>query len=207
MGSQVTWRQRISFLLTTGGLYLGTIGFAYYVVVAAARPISSPHITTTVIEQPKKPTTPPAKPQPEFVLVSGKPVRLVVSASGIDLPVDEGYYNEATGTWTLSPSHAQFAMMTLLANNHSGNTFIYGHGTDQVFGQLVSKPPGPGSTAEIYTDNGHVFTYTFQSSRDLTPADTSVFDYTGPPILTIQTCTGPVSEWRTMYQFTFNKVV
>lgn len=207
MGNQIAWQQKLSFLLTTGGLYLGVIGFAYYVVAAAAMPTPSPYITTAVIEQPRKPVPPPAKPQPEFVLVSGKPVRLVVPASGIDLPIDEGYYNEATGAWTLSPSHAQFAMITLLANNHSGNTFIYGHGTDQVLGQLVSKPPITGSIAEVYTDNGHVFTYTFQSSRDMTPADTSIFSYTGPPILTIQTCTGAVSEWRTMYQFAFNKVV
>lgn len=208
MGSPVSWQQKLNFFLTTGGLYLGTICFVYYIVVAAiVTPILPPHIATTVIEQPKKSAPPPVKQQPEFVLISGKPVRLVVPASGIDLPVDEGYYNDATGTWTLSSSHAQFAMMTLLANNHSGNTFIYGHGTDRVLGQLISKPPTIGSIAEIYTDNGHVFTYTFQSSRDMTPTDTSVFSYSGPPILTIQTCTGPVSEWRTMYQFAFNKVV
>lgn len=206
MNSRITWIQKLRFFLTTGGLYVVTIGIVYYAVAATPTPNPFTRTTPTIAQQPKNPVPTPTKVQPEFVLISGKPVRLVVPASGIDLPVDEGYYDEATGAWTLSSTHAQFAMMSLLANNRSGNTFIYGHGTHTVLGKLVTTPPTSGSIANIYTDNGHIFSYTFQSSRDLPPSDTSVFSYTGPPILTIQTCTGSVSEWRTMYQFTFNKV-
>ncbi|MNH26302.1 Sortase family protein [compost metagenome] len=130
----------------------------------------------------------------------------MITDSNIDLPINEGFYNEADGSWTLSDFHLQYAMMTMLANNHSGNTFVYGHATDQVLGPLVQNPPAVGSLAQIYTDNGHVFTYAFQSSRTLTPNDTSIFSYSGPPILTVQTCTGSISEWRTMFTFTFLKV-
>lgn len=159
----------------------------------------------TVAEAYQAPVVHTPKP-PEFILVSGKPVRIVIAASNIDLPIDEGYYSPEDGSWTLSSDHAQYAMMTTLANNASGNTFIYGHGTDQVFAKLATSPPAAGSQAIIYTDNGHILSYTFDASRDLAPDDTSVFDYEGPSILTIQTCSGAVSEWRTMYQFSFNKV-
>ena len=143
---------------------------------------------------------------PSFTLVSGKPVRLVIAGSGIDLPIDEGYYDQSTDSWTLSDTRLQYAMITMPANNHSGNTLIYGHGTSEVLGILAQNPPATGAIAEIYTDSGQVFTYTFQSSRNFTPEDTSIFTYNGPPILTVQTCTGAASEWRTMYTFNFQKV-
>lgn len=200
------WMQKLRFSLITGGLYLGTVGFVLYVAASAYIPR-----TTVLAEAPitlslPKKSEPKQTTTPAFILMSGKPTHLVIASSGIDLPVDEGYYNEADGSWTLSDSHLQYAMVTVPANNHSGNTFIYGHATDQVLGSLAKRPPAVGSLAQVYTDNGHVFTYTFQSSRSLTPDDTSIFGYTGPPILTVQTCTGSFSEWRTMFTFTFQEV-
>ncbi len=200
------WMQKLRFSLITGGLYFGTVGLVYYAAIAAYTP------RTTVLAQAPVVTSPPQASEskkeapPAFILMSGRPTRLVIEGSGIDLPIDEGYYNEANGSWSLSDHHLQYAMMTMLANNHSGNTFIYGHATDQVLGPLVWRPPAVGSLAQIYTENGHVFTYSFQSSRSLTPDDTSIFNYTGPPILTVQTCTGSLSEWRTMFTFTFKEV-
>lgn len=194
------------FSLIAGGLYLGTIGFVGYVAISAYAPRSivlakEPIVTT----EPQKAEPLKAAP-PAFIPISGKPVRLVIPDSNIDLPIDEGFYNETDGSWTLSDFHLQYAMMTMLANNHTGNTFIYGHATDRVLGTLTRQTPTVGSLAQVYTDNGHIFTYKFQSSRSLTPDDTSIFSYSGPPILTVQTCTGSVSEWRTMFTFTFEKV-
>lgn len=194
-----SWVKKIRFFAGVGTLYALTIGSVWYVLQASAVPQSAAYASL--------PAKPPAPVKPEFVLVSGKPVRIVIADSGIDLPVTDGYYNQADGSWTLSDDHAQFAMISFLANNHSGSTFIYGHGTDQVFGALGVRPPVVGTTALLYTDNGHVFSYSFQNVRDLTPDDTSVFNYAGPPILTLQTCTGAVSEWRSMYQFNLTKVV
>ena len=177
------------------------MGSVWYILQAAQTPRPAYASTEAAI---KKSAVPP---KPQFVLISGRPVRIVIGDSGIDLPVDEGFYNEADGTWTLSDTHAQFAMMSFLANNHSGNTFIYGHGTDQVFAQLGTRPPIAGATALIYTDNGHIFSYAFKQVRNLAPDDTSVLAYQGPPILTVQTCTGAFSEWRSMCEFNFEKVV
>jgi LPXTG-site transpeptidase (sortase) family protein len=144
------------------------------------------------------------KAQPVNRIVSGKPLRIVISSVGIDLPVEEGRYNEFDGTWSLSGYHAQFAMMSPLANNSDGNTFIYGHNNKYVFGPI--KKITPGSNAQIYTDNGRIFNYIYESTYAVTPDNTSVLDYQGPAILTVQTCSGAWNEQRQMYIFKFDKV-
>lgn len=190
---------KVRFTISICALYVFTIGIGWYALQPA--PVVQHTALAAVV---KKAPTEPA--EPKFILISGKPIRIVIAELGIDLPVDEGNYNSADGSWTLSENHAQYAMMTVLANNHSGNTFIYGHGTDQVFGRLGNSPPSVGSVALVYTDNGHVFSYSFQYLANVPPEDTSVFNYQGPPILTVQTCTGAVSEWRTMFHFKFEGV-
>jgi len=141
-------------------------------------------------------------------VISGTPVRIVIASSGIDLPLDQGDYNPADDSWTLSETHAQFAVMSSLPNNHAGMTFVYGHGTDAVFGKIGTNHPPAGTTAELYTDNGHIFTYTLQTVKDYEPTDTSLLDNTatGSPRLVVQTCTGIFSEWRTMFIFSFKDV-
>ena len=201
MAASASRQQRLRFFLIHGGLYISAVRFMAYMGLTAFMPRPSLSATTTTVSRPA-----PSKPSPTFTVLAGKPVRLVIAAAGIDLPIDEGYYDQTTDSWTLSDTHLQYAMMTMPANNHTGNTLIYGHGTDQVLGTLAKQPIPPGSLAEVYTDNGQIFTYAFQSSRDYTPDDTSIFSYSGPPILTVQTCTGPASEWRTMHTFSFQKV-
>jgi LPXTG-site transpeptidase (sortase) family protein len=139
--------------------------------------------------------------------ISGKPVRITIPDVNIDLPVDEGYYDKSSGTWTVSPNHAQFAVMTMPANNRAGTTFIYGHGTDAVFGKIGENPPPVGTIAQIYTDNNHIFSYQLQSVHNYNPKDTSLLDNVtnGPPQLLVQTCTGIYSQWRTMFLFTLEK--
>jgi hypothetical protein len=98
-------------------------------------------------------------------------------------------------------------MVSALANNAAGETFVYGHNNDFVFGSLRHKTPAIGSVALLYTDNGHIFEYHFSAVTSLSPSDTSVLDYSGTPILLIQTCTGSLNEWRTEYTFQFYKVI
>ncbi len=179
-------------------LTIGTIGGILYSshlvadrAYAKPQPVSTHHI-----------------PVPHTPAISGKPVRIVIDTAAIDLPVDDGVYDSATQSWSLSDTHAQFAVMTKPANNKAGTTFIYGHGTDAVFGKIGSNPPPVGTATNIYTDNGHVFTYTLTNVKDYDPNDTSIFKdvASGPPQLIVQTCTGIFSEWRTMFTFTFDKV-
>lgn len=187
-----TWTKHLRYGFMASGAYcLALCGVGSLLLPPSSTPVAALEAAAPAV----------VDTAPVFQLVEGKPVRIVVPGSGIDIALDEGYYNAADGSWTLSDTHAQYAMMSVLANNHSGNTFIYGHGTDTVFGGLSTTPPTEGSVAVVHTAEGHVFEYEFESSRSVTPTETSVLDYTGPPVLTVQTCTGAFSEWRTLYTF------
>jgi sortase (surface protein transpeptidase) len=148
----------------------------------------------------------PAPVQPATATVAGRPVRIVIPDSGVDLPVDVGAYDPQTKEWSLSGYHAQFATISSMANNLTGDTFIYGHNNNYVFGALRHHTPALKAPALIYTDNGHIFRYTFAQTYSVGPEDTSVLTYDGPPVLTIQTCTGSLNEWRTMFVFNFESV-
>jgi hypothetical protein len=194
--------QRIRFVSSITLIYVLTIGtisgllYSSHLFGTPVWAVTKPHIVH------HKPIKLPPK------VISGKPVRIVIVNAGIDLIIDKGQYNETNGTWTLSETHAQFAVMTALANDHAGTTFVYGHGTDAVFGKIGTSPPPAGTIAQLYTDNNHIFSYKLETIRNLLPTDTSIFDDTanGPPQLIVQTCTGAFSQWRTMFIFTFEKV-
>lgn len=197
--------QKIKFFSSIGVLYLlsiGTIGG----LLLSSHLIGTPawakaKSEVVVVQQPPKPLPPK--------VVSGKPVHITIPNAIISLPIDDGYYNDSDGSWTLSDTNAQFATMSSPANDHAGTTFIYGHGTDTVFGKIGTNNPPVGSAAQIQTDNGHTFTYELQEIRDFEPSDTSIFNdmASGEPRLIIQTCTGVFSEWRTMFIFGFKDVM
>lgn len=195
-------KRTVRFFTETLTVYVLTIGAIGYAIYPA--PIFSRLSPTVQAKSSELQIAVEQIPQSKVNLVSGKPVRVTVPDYAIDLPVDDGYYNESNGSWTLSDTHAQYAMMTTLANNISGNTLVYGHGTDAVFGKLGANTPAVGTAAYIYTNNGHVFMYKFIDARSLTPNDVSVLtEQNSPATLTLQTCTGVFSEWRTMFRFQF----
>lgn len=136
--------------------------------------------------------------------LSGMPNRIVVSGVGIDLPVDVGTYDPASGEWTVSDDRAYFADNSVPVNDNNGVTLIYGHARWGVFGALPDLKPG--ATADVYTDNGRVFHYQYQSQRQVNPGDVSVFRVSGPPTLTLQTCAGSWDMYRAMYSFVFTGV-
>lgn len=193
--------QKLRFFSSVAVLYaltIGTIGLTLYSSYLFGTPVwaqKPPIVYSRPMQLPPK-------------VISGKPIHITIASSGIGLPIDDGTFNEADGSWTLSDTRAQFATMTQPANDHAGTTFIYGHGTDAVFGKIGSSSPPSGTIAEITTDNGHVFTYVLQAVKNYEPSDTSVLQDTasGQPRLVVQTCTGAFSEWRTMFIFTFEKV-
>jgi LPXTG-site transpeptidase (sortase) family protein len=178
-------------------MYIATLIVAFYVFkpFPSLMPGASAQIKNT-------PAVPAVR---EILVTSGLPNRIVIPSMAIDLPVDPGYYDANQNEWTLSGYHAQFAMPSTLANDYSGDTFIYGHNNRFVFGPL--KNIAPGAEALVYTDNGHVFSYIFDSSKNLTPEDTSILNYKGPSMLTVQTCSGSFFEYRQLFSFKFNRLV
>lgn len=196
------WLIKLGYITKILVLYGLTITFAAYLLQPLSPLKSIRPVSLTRAEQ--RPHVPLVA---KINTISGLPVRLVIPGSSLDVPIDPGYYNASDGSWTLSGYRAQFAMVSTLANNQSGETFIYGHNNDFVFGALRHVTPSPGALAFIYTDNNHIFEYSFVSTASLSPDDVSVLSYQGAPMLTIQTCTGSINEWRTMYNFAFKAVV
>lgn len=199
--------QRIRYYSNLTTIYLLTILCAWFVIYQPGRLEHSRNVSLTRAEQKPRLLTDPNSRE-----VSGRPVRLVIPGSSyngvaVDLPVDEGYYDSTSDSWTLAGYHAEFAMISTLANNFAGDTYIYGHNNDSVFGALRHKTPNTGSTAYVYTDNGHIFAYSFLNASSVAPDVTSVLQYNGPPIMTIQTCTGSFNEARTLYKYTFDRVI
>jgi hypothetical protein len=41
----------------------------------------------------------------------------------------------------------------------------------------------------------------------LTPEDTSILNYKGPSMLTVQTCSGSFFEYRQLFSFKFNRLL
>jgi len=132
--------------------------------------------------------------------ITGVPVQLEIPSLNINLPIIPGYYNQKTQTWTLTVNKVQYATITPGPNNVEGNTFLYGHARAAVFANLHNILPN--SEAIVKTSNDHTFYYVLSSIRSTNPDDDSVFTYSGPPELTIQTCTGLF--WQNRQFFTFN---
>lgn len=197
-----SWAQKAQFYAQISLVYTMTVAFGWFTLHPVHRLPGSQLVSITKAQQ--VPVS-PALSRPGAI--SGKPVRLVIPDSGIALAIDDGYYDSDTNAWTLSPTHAQFAMTSSLSNTEAGDTFVYGHNNNLVFGALRHNTPAIGAKAMVFTDNGHIFTYKFQSVSSLTPDDTTALHYQGPPVMTIQTCTGSTNEWRTLFRFTLEQVV
>ena len=143
---------------------------------------------------------------PKVPLVTGFPVSISIPGPrpslDINVGIVPGYYDKDNGTWNLSDYQAQFATISSQPNNLSGNTFIYGHYRPNVFAYLHLIEPG--TVITINTSNGYQFSYKFVSTYAVEPTDTSVLDYSGAPILTIQTCSGSFFQNRQMFIFSYD---
>jgi len=134
----------------------------------------------------------------------GIPTRVVVDSISIDLPVRVGSYNPADQTWTLDMQSAFYADRSVPVNDSNGSTLIYGHARQEVFAKLPEISEG--ATAKVFTDTGKIFSYTFVSSRQVRPDDTTVFVSSGSPMLALQTCSGPFDIYRTLVSFSLTGV-
>ncbi len=141
----------------------------------------------------------------EKATISGLPAHIDIPSVGISDDIDLGYYNKSTQTWSLSLTNAEYATITPEPNNGGGNTFIYGHNRWAVFYKLLKVQPG--DEAIITTTNNHQFTYKMVGQRTTQPNDNSLFTYQGPPILTLQTCSGLWYQNRSLFVFDLVKVV
>lgn len=146
--------------------------------------------------------TPAAPTAPQTI--SGHPVEIVAPTVNVDMPIVDGFYDPTTGGWTLNADKAQFAAITTQPNDQSGQTFIYGHATQRVFGKLLNMHIG--DQVSVLTSNGYRFTYTLKQTEVVTPSNTGILSYTGSPRLLLQTCVGAFSQDRKFFILDFTKV-
>jgi len=180
------------------GLYLVTLLLAWVLF----RPFGSTAPALAASPNPSLGTRPLVLPL--RTLVTGTPSRLVIPSIGKDLEIEPGRYDAASQTWSISASNAHYALPSMTANNVRGQTLIYGHYNLDVFYQLTRLQPG--QTAELHTNNGHIFSYEYREVRRYDPSDVSVFQSDGPPILALQTCSGSFNEYRDIYYLFLVKV-
>lgn len=131
------------------------------------------------------------------------PIRLKIPRIGVNVPVVPGTYDKKT--WDLSPDSALYATDTVLPNNQSGNTLIYGHHTSGIF--LKTDDLHEGDKLYVFTGGNRIFVYTYTSSAVVVPTDTSIFYYQGEPQITLLTCNGFFDTYRRLMFFRFDKVV
>lgn len=170
-------------------------------LIASSRDINTENEPETASEVATNETSSETEQISQQALAPTNPVRIQVLEADINIPVAQGVYNRSTQKWTLSNDKAHFATMTTMPNQAAGNTFIYGHNRKSVFSRLVGAKPG--TTAVVTTENNQRFVYRLRTSYTTTPTDDSILHYSGPPILTLQTCTGAMFQNRTMYVFDF----
>jgi len=176
----------LGFFLILAGLLLGSSHFIKYWQQKNSQPVFAQSIGS-------------ANAVPAKATVSGFPAHISIPGVDISVDIDPGYYNKASQQWSLSLTKAEYATITPLPNDASGNTFIYGHNRWDVFYKLLKVQNG--DQAIVTTTNHHTFVYQMTGQRDTKPTDTSLFTYKGPPILTLQTCSGFWYQNRSLFVF------
>ena len=155
-------------------------------------------LTPTIQSAVEKKNLPPKK------IISGKPISIHIPKLDLNKEVLPGQYDSKTGIWRISDIGVHFAELSSRINDSSGNSLLYAHNNKWAFGLLYLLEKG--DIVEVKTDSGYNFRYIFSHSGDYEPSDTSLFAYSGPPILTLQTCSGYFNEYRHLYTFNLSKV-
>ncbi len=174
----------VGIFFVLAGVLLSSQHLVQYLQNRNSQPVFSQPAQQTIT---KKPT------------VSGQPSHIDLPSVNISIDVENGYYNKVSQTWTLSTNKAEYATVTPEPNDAGGNTFIYGHNRWEVFYKLLNVKAG--DEAIVTTANNHKFVYKMVSRRDIKPTDSSLFRYQGPPILTLQTCSGFWYQNRSLFVF------
>jgi LPXTG-site transpeptidase (sortase) family protein len=135
-------------------------------------------------------------------LIQGQPSRILLPSLAIDLPIVPGSFDKQSGEWSVSTLYANYAINSAEPNNRNGQTLIYGHNNRYIFGPLLTSLQ-PGMVAYVYTDNNHIFKYSYVASKDISPnASATVFkEMQKSTGLKLVTCDGSNFEWRHLMSF------
>ena len=188
-------RKQVRFYIISGSFFVLALLLlaSPFIIQHFQHKITKPAFSTSAKNAPAKVAT-----------VSGTPIHIDIPSVDISVDIEPGYYDKKSQTWTLSAVKAQYATITPPANDGGGNTFIYGHNRLAVFYKLLKIQPG--DEAIVTTSNNHKFVYKMTSQKVTKPTDDSLFHYQGPPILTLQTCSGLWYQNRSLFIFDLQEI-
>lgn len=138
--------------------------------------------------------------------ISGNPSRIIIPRLGIDLQVISSQYDSAKLTWPVASDASNYAVNTAKNNDFEGKTLIYGHKTQGVFGK--TKMISAGDEVFVYTDNNHIFRYTYAYDERVSPINTQLFaSLAGKPGLVLMTCDGTWDQQRRIMFFELSEAI
>lgn len=178
---------------------IGVVNLAAIVAIACIiAPLSPAPVAASIA-----PPTPPAVKKIGTTR-SGVPERIEIPSLSLNIPIQTGSFDAETRQWTLDDQHAFYADYSVQPNEKAGATLIYAHARWGLFGALPDLLPG--AEAVVRTSNDLEFRYQYNSSKTVSPEDTSIFTKKGAPTLVLQTCSGTFSQNRTLYHFSLDDV-
>jgi sortase A len=121
---------------------------------------------------------------------SAVPIYITV-ADSISLRVVEA--GKVEGAWTVSPTAANHVRGSALPGQ-AGNTIIFGHNLNTVFGYLVDARVG--DPVDIRTYDGKLHRYKISEIQIVDPSQTALLSPTTREVLTLYTCTGLLDSLR-----------
>ena len=130
----------------------------------------------------------------------GIPTQIEIPSLDVRMPVAVGTYSTKNDSWNISDNSAFFAQESASLMSDVGNTVLYAHNKQSLFGQLTRLRAGD---AVIITDsNRKTAVFTLTSKSEVNPRDTSVFNSTDTYQLVLVTCSGYFDEKRMLFYFT-----
>lgn len=113
------------------------------------------------------------------------PVEIIIPSIQIDLKVDPGQIKD--GVWQISEKSATF-LNTSAPPGSGGNTVIYGHNKQAIFGNLPYLSVGQKIT--IKTKSGKIYNYIAEKKYFVGPDRVDLVSPSDKEELTIYTCYG-----------------
>lgn len=135
-----------------------------------------------------------SKPPPEAVKSTQNvdlPTEIIIPSINIDLPVDPGQIKD--GVWQISDSKATF-LNTSAAPGSGGNSVIYGHNKEVIFGNLPYLSIG--QKISLKTRSGKIYNYIADQKYFVGPDRVDLVSPTNQEELTIYTCWGLFDQER-----------
>ncbi len=122
------------------------------------------------------------------------PAELSIPRISLYKSIEPGIYDTTQDKWNVSADHPHFATVSMQPNIFGGNTVIYAHNSDDLFGHLDKLQSD--DTVQVKLKNGKTFIYEYSSSKEVSPLDVSIFTNNGSHQLVLLTCTGKKNSMR-----------